>query len=359
MSPYPYYDIMRKSKDPTYLRYRMVISAQERGVKPTARLFGTTPKTVRKWVQRWKAQGWEGLQEHSRVPHHPAQRIPPEARDQALALKRQLPAWGAARIKRLFQLPISDKTIRKLWREAGLLRKKRHKPKTNQDLRAVKATWRLFQQLDLDTKVLTDIPELWPQIRQNGLPKVQYTAREVVSGLQFLAYAQECTLAYATLFAQRLLTHLQQCGVSLQGCRVQTDNGSEFIGAWNARHDSAFTRTVEAVPGLTHQTIPPGAHTWQADLETAHRLIEDELYEVETFTSREDFLAKAATYTLWFNVARPNSSKGHKTPWEIIHDRDPTILPEIVALPPVFLDELFIQRLDTKAKGEYDLVPHP
>ncbi len=94
-------------------------------------------------------------------------------------------------------------------------------------------------------------------------------------------------------------------------------------------------------------------------METAHGLIEDEFYEVEPFTSRADFLAKAATYTLWFNVARRNSYKGHKTPWEIIQERDPTIRPEIVALPPVFLDELFIKRLDTKTQGGYDVIPHP
>jgi len=62
-------------------------------------------------------------------------------------------------------------------------------------------------------------------------------------------------------------------------------------------------------------TIPPGAHTWQADVETAHRLIEDEFYEVEKFTSKTDFLKKLTTYTLWFNVDRKNSYKENQTPW--------------------------------------------
>jgi hypothetical protein len=56
---------------------------------------------------------------------------------------------------------------------------------------------------------------MWPQIRQARLPRVQHTAREVVRGLQFLGYAEERTLAYATLFAEILLAHLQRCGVSL------------------------------------------------------------------------------------------------------------------------------------------------
>ena len=94
-------------------------------------------------------------------------------------------------------------------------------------------------------------------------------------------------------------------------------------------------------------------------METVHRLIEDEFYEVESFRSRKEFLAKAAAYNLWFNVARPNSYKEHKTPWEIIHKRDSTISPAVVALPPLFLDELFVRKLDSNVERGYDLIPYP
>ena len=211
----------------------------------------------------------------------------------------------------------------------------------------------------MDTKDLNDIPELWPQIRRHGLPTVQYTAREVVSGLQFIGYAQERSLTYARLFARLLVDYLQSCGVSFRGCRIQTDNGAEFVGSWNAQQDSAFTQTVQSVPGLTHQTIPPGAHTWQADVETVHRIIEDELYEVETFSARDDFLQKATTYNLWFNLARKNSYKNHQSPWEIVKTRDPTLAKEIVAFPPLFLDELFVPTLQDQSLRGYDLIPHP
>ena len=113
------------------------------------------------------------------------------------------------------------------------------------------------------------------------------------------------------------------------------------------------------MPGLSHHTIPPRAHRWQADVETVHRLIEDEFYEVEQFTSRANFLAKAATYLLWFNVARKNSYKENQTPWEIIQAREPRISPRINTLAPFFLDALFMQKLDFKLRWGYDLVPDP
>jgi len=152
---------------------------------------------------------------------------------------------------------------------------------------------------------------------------------------------------------------LKKCGAKLSPGRWQTDNGSEFIGAWNAKEDSIFTRTIQRVEGLEHHTIPPSAHRWQADIETVHRLIEDEFYEVEEFGGREDFLRKAGAYTLWFNSIRKNSYKNNQSPWEIIHSRDPTISKEIVNLSPVFLDELFTQNLDKKRKGGYHVIPHP
>ena len=359
MHPNPYYDTMRQSKDPSDLRLRLVRFADQHGVKPAARAFGTTPKTVRKWCARWRRGSKQGLSELSRAPKHPARRITPAQRQKAIELKRRFPSFGAARLKRDFQLTLSEKALRRLWREEGLLKRKRRKHQTKQNLRAVKAAWPLFWQTDVDTKDLQDIPELWPQIRRLHLPLVQYTAREVNSGLQFLAFAQERSLSCATEFINRILAHGQACGVDFSGGHIQTDNGSEFIGSWQARTDSAFTRAVQAVPGLTHQTIPPAAHTWQADVETAHRLIEDELYEVEQFTSRKDFIASTGTYALWFNVARKNSYKEYQTPWEIIHARDPTIRPEIVSLPPVFLDELVNQRLDQLHSGGYDVIPHP
>lgn len=182
--------------------------AQQHGIKPAALAFTTTPKTVRKWVRRWQAQGYAGLQELSRAPHQPARRISSAQRRRALELKRLLPSWGAARLKRDYQLPLSEKALRRIWRQEGLLRRKRRKHLVKCDLRAVKAAWRLFEQIDLDTKDLDDIPPLWPQIRRLGLPLIQYTAREVVSGLHFLGYAQERSLACSTLFARLLLHHL-------------------------------------------------------------------------------------------------------------------------------------------------------
>jgi transposase len=351
--------MLRQSKDPVRLRFELVRYAREHGIKPAAREFSTTVKTVRKWLRRWEPGSLRGLEDRSRAPINPRRGLTAGQRRQAVSLKRRLPSWGAARLKRDFSLALSEKALRAIWHEEGLVRRKRRKHRTKRRLREVKKQWRLFEQTCIDTKELCDIPELWAQAKALGLPRYQYTAREVTSGWHYMAFAQECTLAYAKLFAEIILSHLQRCGVRLKGSRVQTDNGCEFVGNWQRKTDSKFTEAVESVKGLVHTTIPPRAHTWQSDVETAHRLVEDEFYEVERFTSRSDFIRKAGAYNLWFNVGRRNSGKEHKTPWELIHEREPGVGAAVCALPPVYLDELFMRKLDSKLLWGYDVIPHP
>jgi len=57
-----YFDLIREMKRNTYNhRLRLVESAKERGIKPTARLFDTTVLTVRKWLRRFQQHGPSGL----------------------------------------------------------------------------------------------------------------------------------------------------------------------------------------------------------------------------------------------------------------------------------------------------------
>ena len=345
--------MIRQFKEPKRYRLEVIRFTQEHGVKPAARHFHTTPKTIRKWLKRNTPGSLEGLSNKSKAPKTPKIYITEEQKKQVIKLKHSLPSFGAERIKQLYQLKISEKSIRSIWRKEGLLKTKRRKHKTKQNLREIKAKWKSFEQISIDTKDLIDIPEYWPQIRNARLPKVQYTARDVTSGIQFIAYADERALCYSTLFADIILSHLKACQVHFKRSRAQTDNGAEFIGSWNAKDDSSFTKTVNAYNGITHTTIPPGAHTWQSDVETVHRIIEDEFYEVEPFQNRQDFLNKATAYILWFNIARKNSYKENKTPWEIIKEKNPKANPNIPVLLPVFLDELYYERLNNQAPGGY------
>jgi len=322
-----YFDLVREMKNAYNHRLRLVESARQRGIKPTARLFVTTVPTVRKWLRRYQQLGPSGLLEVSRAPHLQPRKTPSALEQQLVALRKSLPTFGARRLIREFDLPISHRALDRIWRAHGLLRKRRRKYQRKQDLAHIKATWALFQQISADTKDLDDIPHYWTQAQRFHLPVIQYTARDVRSGLLFWSFAQQRSSTLSAVFAARIQQHLDRYGISLRDLVWQTDNGGEFKGDFPA-----------ALGDSQHVRIPPAAHTYQSDVETVHRLEEDEFFHLEDFRSRGDFLAKVHTYQLYFNLVRPNSHKDHLSPWQIIERLAPRSPLELCLLPPVFLD---------------------
>jgi transposase len=361
-APVPYFDVVRHMKNAFNYRLRLATHARQHGIKAAARAFQTSVPTVRKWVRRYEAQGLKGLQELSRAPRSCPHKIVGELAQRVLELRRQLPTFGARRLKREWDLPLGHTAIQRILRQHGLIRPRRRRYQKKQDLAALKASWALFQQISADTKDLDDIPHYWPQMKRRGLPAVQYTAREVRSGLQFLAYASRRSAQASTLFAQRIQVHLQRCGVNLRDLTWQTDNGAEFIGEQQPDGSRSHFPAAVTYFGSQHERIPPAAHTYQSDVETVHRLIEDEFFDLETFQNRADFLAKVSLYQLYFNLARPNSHKRGLTPWQIIQQLAPRLPLHLCLLPPVLLDyRLDASRRDDPPppKGGYDLPRHP
>ena len=348
MPGFKYYTIMKQSQDPRLFRMQIVSYAREHGIREAARIFKTTRATVRKWIRRFDGT-LESLEGESRRPHHSPNKIGPELEKEIIRARRRLPGFSARRLKGLFDLPCSEKPINRILREKGLLRKYRKKKyKVKNNLREVKRNWELFQQVDADTKCLYDVPNYYPQMKAMNLPRIQYTTREVSTGLLFLAYAEEISITYAELFARRIGEHLERHGVDLSRTTWQTDNGTEFIGNWQKKEPSAFTEAIEEVKGQKHVTIPAGEHTYKSDVETVHSLMELELYDIESFSNREDFIRKAATYQNFFNFARPNSYKEYKTPYELAMEKNPHFKARALLLPPVYLENLLDLRLRIK-----------
>ena len=332
-------------------RLRLVHSARQLGIKPTARLFQTTVPTVRKWLRRYQQQGPRGLVERSRAPHHQPGKTTVAVEQQVVALRQQLPTFGARRLIREFDLPLSHRALERIWRQHGLLHKRQRKYQRKQDLAHIKSTWRIFQQISADTKDLNDIPRYWPQAQAFHLPAVEYTARDVRSGLLFWAFAQRRSAAASSVFAARIQQHLQRCGVSLRDLVWQTDKGSEFLGSFDRQ--GRRTGFPAALGDSQHVRIPPAAHTFQSEVETVHRLVEDEFFDLESFSDRGDFLAKAFTYQLYFNLVRSNSHKHHLSPGQIVEQLQPRSPLQLCLLPPVFLDYYL-----NDSEG-YDLPRHP
>src|SRR5437879_11810861 len=149
-----YFDLVREMKNAYNHRLRLVESAKQRGIKPTARLFATTVPTVRKWLRRHQQHGPSSLVALSRARHQQSQKTPPTTEAQLVELRKTLPTFGARRLIREFDLPISHGALERIWREHGLVKHRRRKYQRKPDLAHIKASWALFQQMTATTKCL-------------------------------------------------------------------------------------------------------------------------------------------------------------------------------------------------------------
>jgi len=364
MSVYEYHIVIKAMKtkaDKFDLRLKMVRCAIAEGIKPAARIFATTPKTVRKWLRRYKQERLAGLNELPRIPLNCPHKTSAAMEKKIVQLKKDYPFMGAKTLKREHGLYCSHEAIRRILNEHNLLKKRRKKHKRKKDLRDVKRHWKLFGQLTMDTKDLKDIPHYWPQMKNIELPKYQFTAREVRSGLMFLGYAREKSAYNACLFAQILCGHLKGCGVDLKDMKIQTDNGSEFIGCYRGDRTRDGIEKVAAGFGAIHKRIPVRAWSYNSDVETVHSTIETELFDLENFENIRDFHRRVASYQAWYNLVRVNCHKDFKSPWQIIKNIRPQTPIELVRLPPIMLDWLgpdYITREELSLRG-YDVPCYP
>ena len=358
MNPLTYWEQIIKMPDKANkfdLRLRLIKSVRIIGVKPTARLFDTTPKTVRKWLSRFRQERLAGLNELPRIPHHCPHKTSPAMEVKIVALRKQFPFKGSKRLKREHHLQCSHEAIRRILNEHGLTRKRIKKHKRKRSLREVKKHWKLFGQISVDTKDLKDIPHYWPQMKALKLPKYQFTAREIRSGLMLLGFANEKSASNACMFARIICGHLTKCCVDMKHLKVQTDNGMEFIGCFRQdRTRDGFEKVVEGF-GSTHKRIPVKAWSYNSDVETVHSTIESEFYDLESFESIRDFHRRVASYQAWYNLVRENSNKDFKSPLQIIREVGPNIDPAVAKLPPLMLDWLgpdYITKDELSQRGD-------
>jgi transposase InsO family protein len=98
------------------LLVRQIVSGQT--VEAAARAANVCPRTARKWLARFLAEGVEGLQDRSSRPHRLRKPTPQEIVDKVEALRRQ--RWTGKQIAA--ELSISPATVSRILKRLGLNR---------------------------------------------------------------------------------------------------------------------------------------------------------------------------------------------------------------------------------------------
>ena len=108
------------------------------------RRYDVSRKTGYKWLDRYQAEGVEGLRDQSRAPDHHPNEVLPEVAEEVIEFRRQHPHWGPAKLRVRLQREAPEidwpaaSTIGEILRRAGLTapyKKRRKTPPSPSPLR--------------------------------------------------------------------------------------------------------------------------------------------------------------------------------------------------------------------------------
>ena len=329
-------------------RYELIKFAMRYGNKPASREYKTTAKTVRKWVKRYQEKGLSGLYDKSRRPKTSPNKCSKRVEKEIVALRKKTKhRYGAKRLIERFDLPVGKSCVQRIIKDHNLTRKPKTKKQKRNCLWSIKKLMSVFEKIQIDVKELTDIPLYVSSYYKNNirkqsdkLPKYEFTARCVKTGASFVCFARRNTGLNAAIFAVYLIEHLKENGFDVTTIEFQTDNGPEFNACGNKQTgNTPFEVIIRDIYLSTLSFIPPASPTFNSDIETFHRLVEDEFYAIEPISNYTDLIAKMMTYLTEFNFIRTNSYKDNKSPIALALDENKNFNKSLFSLTPILLDD--------------------
>jgi transposase InsO family protein len=275
-------------------------------VGAVAKALGVDPKTVRKWRDRFVAEGEAGLRDRSSRPHRCPTRLGEEAEAEIERLRRD--RLSGPSIARQARRPVS--TVGVVLRRLGLGRLQALDPKPH-TLRYERE--RPGELIHIDTKKLGRIDGIGHRITgdRRGQSSKRGTGWEAlhvaVDDASRLAYTellpderQESAIAFLARARSWFASH----GVAIE--RVMTDNGS----AYKSR---AFQAALGET-GIRHKRTRPYTPRTNGK---AERFIQTSLREWAYASPYRSSAERAAAMPAWlcsYNTRRPHSALGGQPP---------------------------------------------
>ena len=342
---YSYNDISKRDNNPEWAREIMVKYALRHGIKPTARKFKCHKNTVKLWLNRQALPEETRYKNKSRRPILSPRKTPQHIEEQIINCRKDK-GLGAINLKHQYNIPVSATTVHNvlLRREDALGRDKvkprKKKYQIKRDLRAIKDKYKAFQSLQIDGKVLYDIPEFYLDYKTYEIPKIQWTIRDQKTGAAFVSYSKGETMVSALTFLVYFFEHLKRhtnTNIKRLKIKLKTDWGSYAIGTKKSFKESEFKTFLKQHYGIQHILIKH--KNSNSEVERFHGLVEDYFYKRIKLNSREDLFGKATEFMVWFNYMRKNGYREWQTPLGILKKDKRTFDPQVLALPAIDLDK--------------------
>jgi transposase InsO family protein len=286
----------------------MVRRVIEGGQTPKAlsAAVGVCPRTVRKWVKRFRAEGLAGLQDRSSRPHRVRRPTPPETIARIEKLRRQ--RWTGAQIAR--ETGVSKATVSRILRRLGLNRVRALEP-----VEPIRRYQREHpgELIHIDIKKLGRFDRIGHRI--TGDRTGQSNSRGIgwefvhvcIDDASRIAFAQvmpDETKQSAIAFLKAALAYYQSLGITV--ARLMTDNG----GCYKA---FAFRDACRDL-GLKHIRTRPYTPKTNGK---AERFIQTALREwayAQAYTHSDHRAAELPGWLHRYNWHRPHGSLDAQTP---------------------------------------------
>ena len=296
-------------------RRRMVDCVIERGwtIEATAHRFQVDAKTVRKWRDRYLAEGETGLLDRSSRPHSSPNRTPRATRRQVVRMRCKR-RWGADHIGH--ELGLAASTVQSILNSEGLGRLDRGDRATDTEPVRRYQRERPGELIHVDVKKIAGIPNGggW-RVHGRGFPGDFEQARKTgyryihsaIDDRTRLVYSEihnDETALTAVAFWHRAVAFYATAGIACE--RVLTDNGPCYkSGLWHR----ACAQT-----GTTVKKTRPRRPQTNGKIERFHRILLEEWAYIRPWTSEGQRHRAYARFIHFYNHHRSHGALGWATP---------------------------------------------
>lgn len=304
-------------------RRRMVRCVLDRGwtIEMAAERFQVDAKTVRKWRDRYLAEGNAGLADRSSRPRRCPNRTPRAIQRRVIRLRHRR-RWGADHIAH--EVGLATSTVQGILNRAGLGRLDRGDRATGPEPARRYQREHPGELIHVDIKKIAAIPNGggWrlhgrgntPRPRQRGGYRYIHTAIDDRTRIAYSEILDDDKAVTAAGFWTRAAGWYTERGITCQ--RVLTDNGACYrSGLWHR----ACTATGTAVK----KTRPRRPQT-NGKVERFHRILLEEWAYIRPWTSETQRHDAYQGFIHFYNHHRSHGSLGWATPTSIIQDNLPT-----------------------------------
>ena len=291
------------------------------GVAATAQRYQVDPKTVRKWRDRFLAEGLDGLADRSSRPRRSPGRTPPGVRAEVIRLRgcrRRGAAWIAHAVG------VAPSTVQKILDDAGLGRLDRGDRATKQAPVRYQRE-RPGELVHVDVKKLPAIPPGggWRIHGRGQAPtpgakagyRYLHTALDDRTRLAYSEHLDDEQGATAAEFWSRASAWFGELGVACE--RVITDNG----GCYRSR---AWHQACQQTRTKVKKTRPYRPQT-NGKVERFHRILLEEWAYIRPWTSEQQRQDAYQGFLHYYNHHRAHGALGWNTPASTLKDNVPSM----------------------------------